>query len=84
MGCPASPSRTRTASLEVGVAYTIVNVDPSTPEGLLAALTNVELVPGRASYIVPNPHPVAKIVNRARGNGRVPASPRTARVPAHE
>ena len=40
------------STLEVGVAYNVVDGDPSTPEGLLAALTNVELVPGRASYIV--------------------------------
>ena len=58
--------------LEVGVAYTIVDGDPSTPEGLLAALTNVELVPGRASYIVRTLTPLAKLVNRARGKRRVP------------
>jgi predicted metal-dependent phosphoesterase TrpH len=61
--------------VEVGVAYTIVNGNPSTPEGMLAALTNVELVPGRASYIVRTLTPVAKLVNRARGNRRVPGSP---------
>jgi len=61
--------------VEVGVAYTIVNGNPSTPEGMLAALTNVELVPGRASYIVRTLTPVAKLVNRVRGNGRVPVSP---------
>ncbi len=58
--------------LEVGVAYTVVDGDPSTPEGLLAALTNVELVPGRASYIVRTVTPLAKLVNRARGKRRVP------------
>ena len=58
--------------LEVGVAYTALDTDPSTPEGLLAALTNVELVPGRASYIVRTLTPVAKLINRVRGNRRVP------------
>ncbi len=58
--------------LEVGVAYTVVDGDPSTPEGLLAALTDVELVPGRASYIVRTITPLAKLVNRARGKRRVP------------
>ena len=53
------------------MAYTAVEVDPSTPEGLLAALTNVELVPGRASYIVRTLTPISKLVNRARGNRRV-------------
>ncbi len=57
--------------LEVGVAYTVVDGDPSTPDGLLAALTNVELVPGRASYIVRTLTPFAKLVNRARGHRRV-------------
>jgi hypothetical protein len=61
--------------VEVGVAYTALDGDPSTPEGLLAALTNVELVPGRASYIVRLLTPVAKLVNRVRGNRRVPARP---------
>jgi predicted metal-dependent phosphoesterase TrpH len=58
--------------IEVGVAYTALDADPSTPQGLLAALTNVELVPGRASYIVRTLTPVAKLINRARGNRRVP------------
>ena len=62
------------STVEVGVAYTAVDVDPSTPEGLLAALTNVELVPGRASYIVRTLTPVSKLVNRARGNRRVDPS----------
>jgi len=61
--------------LEVGVACTILDGDPSTPEGLLAALANVELVPGRASYIVRTLTPIAKLVNRARGNRRVERPP---------
>ena len=45
--------------------------DPSTPAGLLAALAQLEVVPGRASYLVRLWTPVAKGVNRVRGNGRV-------------
>jgi hypothetical protein len=56
--------------LEVGVAYTIVDGDPSTPHGLLAALPTAQLVPGRASYMVRLWTPLAKGVQRARGNGR--------------
>jgi len=56
--------------LEVGVAYTALDGDPSTPEGLLAALRSVEIVPGRASFIARFVTPVARIVQRARGNGR--------------
>ena len=56
--------------LEVGVAYTALQGDPSTPEGLLEALRSVELVPGRASFVVRLITPVAKVVQRARGNGK--------------
>ena len=57
---------------EVGVAYSAMDGDPSTPAGLLAALANgVELVPGRATYFVRLWTPLAKLVNRTRGNGRV-------------
>jgi hypothetical protein len=57
--------------MEIGVAYTALDLDPSTPAGLLAALDGAELVPGRASYVVRAWTPVAKLVNRMRGNGRV-------------
>lgn len=58
--------------LEVAVASTVVDGDPSTPAGLLAALSTVVLAPGRASFFVRVLTPVAKIVQRTRGNGRVP------------
>jgi hypothetical protein len=61
--------------LEVGVAYTALDGDPSTPAGLLAALGRVELVPGRASLVGRVWTPVAKVVQRARGNRRVSAAP---------
>lgn len=73
MGLPGVAVSDAHSVLEVGVAWTALDGDPSTPEGLLAALTNVELVPGRASYIVRLLTPVAKLVNRARGNRRVPS-----------
>ncbi len=64
---------------EVGVAYTALAGNPSTPAGLLAALREVELVPGRASYVVRLVTPLAKAVQRVRGNGRVAmAGPRAA------
>jgi predicted metal-dependent phosphoesterase TrpH len=58
------------STLEVGVAYAVVDGDPSTPTGLLAALGTAELVRGRGSYIVRLITPVAKLVQRARGNRR--------------
>lgn len=60
--------------LEVGVAYTVLAGDPSTADGLRAALGTAELVPGRASVIVRLVTPIAKLIQRARGNGRVPRS----------
>jgi predicted metal-dependent phosphoesterase TrpH len=57
--------------MEVGVAYTAVDGDPSTPAGLLAALPSAEIVPGRATLFVRLWTPIAKGVNRLRGNGRV-------------
>jgi PHP-associated len=61
--------------MEIGVAYAALDGDPSTPEGLLAALPSAELVTGRATIFVRAVTPVAKLVQRARGRGRVP-SPR--------
>jgi predicted metal-dependent phosphoesterase TrpH len=62
--------------LEVGVSYTALDGDVSTPAGLLAALANVEIMPGRATYAVRLWTPVARTVNRLRGNRRVhPESP---------
>lgn len=57
--------------VEVGVAYTALDGDPGTPEGLRDALRSAEFVPGRASYWVRLWTPVAKGVQRARGNRRI-------------
>jgi predicted metal-dependent phosphoesterase TrpH len=57
--------------MEIGVAYTALDGDPSTPAGLLAALPNAEIVPGRATFFVRLWTPIAKGVNRIRGNGRI-------------
>jgi predicted metal-dependent phosphoesterase TrpH len=81
MGLPGVAVSDAHSVLEVGVAYTALDSDPSTADGLLAALTKVELVPGRASYIVRTLTPVAKLINRARGNRRVPP-PSTSEGPA--
>ena len=75
LGLPGVAVSDAHSVLEVGVAYAAVGGDPSTPEGLVAALASIELVPGRASYFVRTVTPIAKLVNRARGNRRVPPSP---------
>lgn len=68
--------------MEVGVAYTAVDGDPSTPAGLLAALPSAELVPGRATFFVRLWTPLAKGVNRLRGNGRIHPADAAVRAPA--
>ena len=76
LGLPGvAVSATRTAWSRSGVAYTVVEVEPGTPEGMLAALTNVGVIPGRASYIVRTLTPLSKLVNRVRGNRRVVPPP---------
>ena len=57
--------------MEVGVAYTALDGDPSTAAGLLAALPRAEIIPVRATFFVRLWTPIAKGVNRIRGNGRV-------------
>jgi predicted metal-dependent phosphoesterase TrpH len=74
LGLPGVAASDAHSVVEVGVAYNALDGDPSTPEGLLAALRTLELVPGRASYIVRTLTPISKLVNRARGNTRVPWS----------
>jgi hypothetical protein len=68
-GVAASDSHT---VLEVGVAYNVLAGDPSTPQGLLAALASVDMRPGRASYYVRAWTPFAKIIQSLMGNGRRP------------
>jgi predicted metal-dependent phosphoesterase TrpH len=61
--------------LEIGVAYVALDGDPSTAEGLRAALPTAELVTGRATIFVRAVTPIAKLVQRARGNGRMASVP---------
>lgn len=63
-------------TIEVGIAATVVTAaDPSTAAGFRTALAGpLELVPGRASRYVRLIGPAAKLVQRARGRGRVRAA----------
>jgi predicted metal-dependent phosphoesterase TrpH len=63
------------SAFEVGVAYTAFDHDPSTAAGLLAGLPTDELVLGRAWLYVRLWTPIAKAVQRVRGNRRVPPPP---------
>ena len=73
-GIAASDSHT---VLEVGVAYNVMHGDPSTPEGLLAALKDVDLIPGRATYYVRAWTPIAKTIQSLRGQGKVHPQPKS-------
>ena len=67
-GVAASDSHT---VLEVGVSYNIVIGDPGTPAGLLTALRDVDMITSHASYYVRVWTPMAKLIQSARGNGRI-------------
>jgi predicted metal-dependent phosphoesterase TrpH len=72
LGIPSVAVSDAHTLLEVGIASTVVTGDPSTPAGLRAALAGPhELVTGRASAYVRLFGPAAKMVQRARGRGRV-------------
>lgn len=58
------------SAMEIGVAYVAMDGEPSTPAGLLAALSSAELVTGRATFFVRAVTPIAKLVQAARGHGR--------------
>ena len=58
------------AAMEIGVAYVALEGDPSSVAGLLAALPTAQLVAGRATFFIRAVTPVAKLIQRVRGNGR--------------
>ena len=61
--------------MEVGVAYTAFDGDPSTAAGLLATLGSAEIIPGRASLLHPALDAGRQGRQSPRGNRRVPAEP---------
>ena len=71
LGVPGVAVSDAHTTLEVGVASTVLEGDPSTPDGLRAALAGPrDLVTGRASAYIRLLGPAAKLVQRARGRGR--------------
>ena len=60
--------------LEIGVASTALDGDPSTAAGLLEALAGrIDLLASRATIFVRAVTPMAKLIQRWRGNGRIHA-----------
>jgi predicted metal-dependent phosphoesterase TrpH len=70
-GLPGVASSDAHSVSEVGVASTILPGTFSDAEGLRALLPGAQVVSGRASYYVRLWTPLAKLVNRARGNQRI-------------
>lgn len=58
---------------ELGLAYTVLPGDPMSASEMRDALAGARLVLGRASLYVRGWTPFAKLVQRMRGNGRLPA-----------
>lgn len=60
---------------EVGLSYTILPGDPQSAAQMRDALAEARLILGRASFYVRGWTPLAKVVQRLRGNGRVAVVP---------
>jgi len=74
-GLPGVASSDAHAVTELGIAYSVIAAPFATAAELRALLPPVDLVTGRASYLVRLWTPAAKVVQRLRGNGRIrPAS----------
>jgi predicted metal-dependent phosphoesterase TrpH len=74
-GLPGVASSDAHSLMEVGVAYTVLPRSFSTAAELRELLRDVDLVMGRGSYVVRAWTPIAKLVQRLRGNKRVRATP---------
>jgi hypothetical protein len=57
--------------MELGVAQTAVDGTVDDAPGLLAALAGATLLTGRASYLIRAWTPMAKVLQRMRGNRRI-------------
>jgi predicted metal-dependent phosphoesterase TrpH len=79
-GLPGVAASDAHSLIEVGVAYTALPGPIETADDLRAALTAVELVTGRASFLVRGLMPVVKVVQRLRGNHRIRPTTLTGRA----
>jgi len=70
-GLPGVASSDAHSVTEVGVASTVLPGPFSSADELRALLPQAEIVPGRASYYVRLWTPMAKLLNRVKGNGRI-------------
>ena len=70
-GVPGTASSDAHTLMEVGVAYTILSGPMDTAEEFRAALADVRLVLARGSRLVRLGMPIAKLVQRMRGNRKM-------------
>jgi len=70
-GLPGVASSDAHSTTELGIATTVLPGPFTTAQELRELLPQAQITPGRASYYVRLWTPVAKLVNRARGNGRI-------------
>jgi len=70
-GLPGTASSDAHSVMELGVSQTVVEGHVEDAASLLAALAGATLITGRASYLVRAWTPMAKVLQRMRGNGRI-------------
>ena len=68
---PGAASSDAHSVMELGVAQTVVDGPVHDAASLLAALGGATLITSRASYLVRAWTPMAKVLQRVRGNGRI-------------
>ena len=70
-GLPGTASSDAHSVIELGVAQTVVPGLVDGPAALLALLPDATILKGRASYLVRGWTPMAKVLQRIRGNRRI-------------
>ncbi len=70
-GLPGTASSDAHSVMELGVAQTVVRGRVDGPVALLALLADATIIRGRASYLVRGWTPMAKVLQRMRGNRRI-------------
>jgi hypothetical protein len=70
-GLPGTASSDAHSVMELGVAQTVVDGQVDDAAGFLAALPGASLLTGRASYLIRAWTPMAKVLQRMRGNRRI-------------
>ena len=70
-GLPGTASSDAHSVMELGVAQTVLSGVVDGPATLLALLAGATIITGRASYLVRGWTPMAKVLQRIRGNRRI-------------